>query len=66
MGYKIKEYRIKKGISQELLSKKSGVSRSIISGLETGRINTTTTSTLKKIAKALECSISDIFFTDEV
>lgn len=64
MGYKIKEFRIKKGISQELLSKKSGVSRSIISGLETGRIDTTTTSTLKKIAEALECSISEIFFTE--
>lgn len=64
MGYKIKEFRNKKGLSQVELAKKSGVSRSIISGLESGRITTTTTSTLKKIAEALECKISDIFFID--
>lgn len=62
MGYKIKESREEKGMTQAELSQKSGVSRTIISGLESGRITTTTTDTLKKIADALEKKVSDIFF----
>lgn len=64
MGNKITEARKKKCISQEELAKKSGVSRSTISGLESGRITITTTDTLKKIADALGEKIGDIFFTD--
>jgi len=59
--FKIKEAREKAGMSQDELSKKSGVSRTIISGLETGTINVTTTRTLKKIAEALGIKVSDIF-----
>lgn len=62
MGYRIKECREEQGMSQEELSKKSGVSRTIISGLETGTIVTTTTGTLLKIAKALNKNVKDIFF----
>ena len=36
MGYKIKEKRLEMGISQERLAEMSGVSRTIISGLESG------------------------------
>ena len=61
MLFKIKEAREKAGMSQDELSKKSGVSRTIISGLETGAINVTTTRTLKKIAEALGIKVSDIF-----
>lgn len=61
MLFKIKEAREKVGMSQDELSKKSGVSRTIISGLETGTINVTTTRTLKKIAEALGIKVSDIF-----
>ncbi|CZR10849.1 helix-turn-helix transcriptional regulator [Trichococcus collinsii] len=61
MLFKIKEAREKAGMSQDELSKKSGVSRTIISGLETGTINVTTTRTLKKIAEALGIKVSDIF-----
>ena len=64
MGNKITEARKKKCISQEELAKKSGVSRSTISGLESGRITITTTDTLKKIADDLGEKIGDIFFTD--
>ena len=60
-GYKIKEYRAKKNISQKELAKISGVSRSIIVGLETGTYTTTTTDTLLKIAKALDVKVQDIF-----
>ncbi len=62
MGYKIKEIRCLMNLSQKELSEKSGVSRTIISGLETGRITITTTKTLQKIARALNKTISEIFF----
>lgn len=64
MGYKIKEMREKKEMSQEKLSEVSGVSRSIISGLESGRVTVTTTTTLLKIAKALGVTVDEIFCED--
>ena len=51
-------------MSQEKLAQKSGVSRTIISGLESGTITTTTTSTLLKISRALGRKINEIFFDD--
>lgn len=66
MGYRVKEIREKNGLSQEMLSKKSGVSRTIISGLESGTIKETSTKTLFKIAKALNVNVSDIFFDEDV
>lgn len=62
MHNKIKEARLEKGLTQEELSEKSGISRTILSGLESGRIEVTTTTTLKKIAAALEKTVSEIFF----
>lgn len=59
--FRVKEEREKKGMTQEELAKKAGVSRTIISGLESGTINVTTTKTLKKIAEALGKNVSDIF-----
>ena len=64
MGYKIKEAREQLQMSQEKLAQKSGVSRTIISGLESGTITTTTTSTLLKISRALGRKINEIFFDD--
>lgn len=61
MGYKIKECRESMGISQEELAKRAKISRTTLSGLETGTIKTTTTSTLLKIADALGKKVSDIF-----
>lgn len=49
------------GITQEDLAKKAGISRTIISGLESGSITVTTTATLIKIADALGKTVSDIF-----
>lgn len=60
---KIKEFRKEKQLSQVELSKVSGVSRSIISGLESGTIKTTTTDTLFKIASALDKEVCDIIFS---
>lgn len=61
MKYKVKERREKLGMSQEELSKKSKVSRTIISGLESGREIVTSTDTLSRLARTLKCSVSDIF-----
>ena len=62
MGYRIKECREEQGMSQEELASKANVSRTIISGLETGTITVTTTGTLIKIAEALNKKVNDIFF----
>lgn len=62
MQFKVKEKRIEKGLTQEELAKKSGVSRTIISGLESGRTIVTSTDTLIKLANALEAKVSDIFW----
>lgn len=62
MGFKIKEFREAKRMTQAELAKKANVSRSIISGLENGTTNVTTTETLSRIANALDKKVSDIFF----
>ena len=62
MGYRIKECREAMKMTQEELSEKADVSRTIISGLESGAIRVTTTETLLKIARALNKKVADIFF----
>ena len=62
MGFKIRECRNEINMSQEELSKKSGVSRTIISVLENGTITVTTTETLLRIARAMNKKVVDIFF----
>lgn len=62
MQYRVKEIREELGMTQEDLSEKSTVSRTIISGLESGSIKETSTKTLSKIAEALGRKVSDIFF----
>ena len=66
MGYKIRECREKIGLSQEELAKKAKISRTTLSGLESGTLKTTTTDTLLKIAEALNKKVSDIFFWQNV
>ncbi len=61
MEYIGKEIRERQRLTQDELAKKSGVSRSIICGLETGRTKTTTTKTLFRIADVLNVSINDLF-----
>ena len=65
MGYKIKEVREARKMTQEELAEKSGVSRGTISALENGSVRTTTTKTLFKLAKALGTSVDQIFFCRE-
>lgn len=66
VGYKIKEVREEVGMTQEELAKKAQVSRTIISGLESGTVENTTSKTLLKIAEALGKTVEDIFFTTQV
>ena len=62
MQFKIKEIRKELKMTQETLSQKANVSRTVIAGLESGSITVTTTETLVKIANALDRKVSDIFF----
>ena len=66
MGYKIKEHRKQKKMTQKELAAKSGVSRATISGLENGTLRATSSTTLLKIAKALETTVDQIFFQEDV
>lgn len=66
MGYKIKEFREARGMTQEQLSQSSGISRGTISALENGTTRTTTTKTLLQIAKALDTTVDQIFFEEGV
>ena len=52
--FNLKLIRIQKGISQQELAEKSGVSRTTISNLENNDGAVTTTETMKKLAEALE------------
>ena len=64
MGYKIKEARQEKRMSQEELALKSGVSRATISALENGSERYVMMGTLVKLANALDTTIDKIFFVD--
>lgn len=61
MGYKIKERREELRMSQEELSEKSGVNRTTISAIETGKAENVMTGTLVALAKALETTVDKIF-----
>ena len=62
VSYNIKQRREELNMSQEELSWKSGVSRSIISELESGkRVENTTIETIVKISRALDTPIQKIF-----
>ena len=62
MGYKIKEVREEKRMTQEELAEKSGVSLSTIVALEKGTMNDVKMSTLQKLASAMDTTVQEIFF----
>lgn len=64
MGYKIKEARVAKGMSQEELAEKSGICRATISALENGTERYVMSNTLVRLAKALDTTIGKIFTVD--
>lgn len=66
VAYKIREFRKKAGLTQAELAIIAGVSRTIISGLESGTTTVTSTATLLKLAKALNVTIGELFFKEVV
>lgn len=61
MALCIKELREKKGMTQSELARVSGISRQTIINLECGTTPSAMSSTLIKLADALDCSIDDFF-----
>ena len=62
MGYKIKEAREEKRLTQEELAEKSGVSRPTIVALESGKAEDVKISTLQKLAAAMDMTVQELFF----
>lgn len=56
---RIKEFRMTRGWTQSELARKSSVSQSFINALESGSKDATS-KTLRKLAEALEVTISDL------
>ena len=63
MPFKVKEFREQQNMTQKELCERANISRQTLIDLESGREVVTTTATLKKIAEALNCKVSDIFLT---
>lgn len=61
MDNKVKEIRIKKGLSQEELANKSNISRYLISKIENGEDVNFTKNTMISISKALEKPVIEVF-----
>lgn len=66
MGYRIREIRETRGMSQSELAEKTGLTRATIWRLETGEEETTTTKTLLKIAEALGVTVAELFLDPAV
>ena len=61
MENKIREKRVKLGMTQEELAEKSGISRQTINALENGKVNNVMMATMVSIARALESTVDKIF-----
>lgn len=61
----LKLARVKKDWTQEQLSKESGVGRVSISNIERNGIENVPVSTLRKLAKALNSTVQELFFDEE-
>ena len=66
ISQKVKYFRKQNKMSQEELAEKSGISRGTIVALEAGTERVTTTKTLVALAAAMNVSIDQIFFADDV
>lgn len=66
MGFRLKEVRELKGMSQEELEKASGISRQTISAIENGKSINVMSDTLVALARALDVKVSHIFFEESV
>lgn len=64
MKFKIRQFRTAQGISQELLSRRSGVARCVLSALESGESVNVEVATLEKIARALNTRVGNLLEED--
>lgn len=62
MGERLRQLRLRLGMSQGELEERSGISRATISALENDPDYNTTTKTLERLAAALETTVEQIFF----
>lgn len=60
----VKIARIKKGLTQEELRKRIGVSPNTLVKIEKGNYDNVRIGLAKKIAKELDCTVEELFFND--
>lgn len=65
MRVDVKSYRMKRGLSQAELSRKSGVPQPMISEIESGVAQYPQINTLYKLSRALRCSVDDFIVPDD-
>lgn len=65
MGLNLKISRIKKRLTQKELADIVGVSRDYIASLENGRSKNPSVELMKKLSKALNVSVTELFFTED-
>jgi transcriptional regulator with XRE-family HTH domain len=58
-GFRVRQLRQAKGISQEELAEKAGLDRTYISSIERGKRNISLNN-IKRLAKALKVSVRDL------
>ena len=68
MGYRVKEYREQRNMTQEELERRSGVSRQTISAIENDKVKAgdVKVGTLMALASALDTTIDCLFFEKAV
>ena len=66
MGYRLKEIREEKKMTQEELERRSGISRQTISAIENDRMGNVMVGTLLALANALDTTIDSLFFEKAV
>lgn len=62
-GKRVRQLRLKQGLSQEALAFKAGIDRTYMTSIENGKRNVSVQN-IEKVIKALEISIQDFFSTD--
>lgn len=60
MFYRLKEIRVQRGITQVELGKMAQVTRATISKIESGEEVKVKISTLERLARVLQCKVSDL------
>lgn len=64
MKLNVKKIRLEKGFTQEELASKTGISRASIVLYENNSVDNITVKNLEELAKALDCTINDLFISN--